>query len=112
MQHIEFLLKNFPIKLDVWYSRVRLLVLIFSFILNFIILFDKYVKECPKQCPDGETDPCVCPESTETELQSPIKGIGITILVLSILNFVLWSILQLKLDILKSLRRYETEYIN
>lgn len=73
-----------------------------------MILFDYQTQGCPEcEGEDPATNPCVCDMSTPTLLGEPLKFFGLVIFAFNILNFVLWAILKLKLDLLNAYNSFD-----
>lgn len=107
MTHFKFIMTNIPFNVDTLFTRCRWIVLLFAFSINLLILFDHFENEC-EECmnKDEITDPCVC-TSIPTKLQNSIQYYGLVIISVNILNFVLWAVLKLKLDLLNAFNSFE-----
>jgi len=72
MTHFKLIMNYIPIDVDILFTRSRWTVLFFSFVINLIILFDYFDKEC-EECLDKDeiTEPCVC-TSVPTRFQDTI----------------------------------------
>ena len=72
MNHFKLIMNYIPIDVNILFTRSRLTVLFFSFVINLIILFDYFDKEC-EECLDKDeiTEHCVC-TSGPTRFQDAI----------------------------------------
>ena len=94
MSHYQFLLTNIPIDLDKTFNVARFLSLIFAFIINFLIIFDKFTAEC-EECIDSDPvkSPCVCSHNQPTLLGPTIDVFGFLLFCINLFSFVTWACL-------------------
>ena len=112
MNHFKFIMNNIPLNLDKLFTTSRSIVLINSFIINSLLLFDFYIEPCVecegKYGYGGEDDePCVCPIDTPSKLNNVIYIFGLLLFFFNVLNFVIWACLKLKIDLLSSLNSFD-----
>ena len=112
MNHFKFIMNNIPVNLDKLFTTSRSIVLINSFIINSLLLFDYYIEPCieciGKYGQGGEdTEPCVCPMETPSKLSNAIYIFGLLLFFFNVLNFVIWACLKLKIDLLSSLNSFD-----
>lgn len=94
--------------MDKLFTYMRLIALLCAFMINFLLLFDKFTVQC-EECLDKDPHlfPCVCDSTTPTLLGKGMDAFGFFLSVINVFSFALWAVLKLKLDLLNALNQFK-----